>query len=154
MIDLRAKGDMLLVYHANGADDLVTYMRWPNAAVASDTIYGGFGEGAPHPRNYGTNARVLAEYVRKRGVLRLEDAVRRMTSLPARTFELRDRGMVREGMAADLVLFDPARVQDLATYEKPHQYSAGFDWVLVNGVPVIGEGKRLEARPGRVLRRQ
>lgn len=153
IIDLRAKGDLILVYHANGPADLVTYMRWPFAAVASDTIYGGFGEGAPHPRNYGTNARVFAEFVRKQPVLTVEDAVRRMTSLPARTFGLRDRGMVREGMAADLVLFDPAKVQDLATYEKPHQYSTGFDWVVVNGTVVLAEGKRTEARPGRVLRR-
>jgi len=154
VIDLRIKGDLILVYHSNGPGDLVTYMRWPYAAVASDTIYTGFGEGAPHPRNYGTNARVLAEFVRKQRVLTLEDAIRRMTSLPARTYDLRDRGLVREGMAADLVLFDPARVQDKATFEKPHQYAEGFDWVLVNGTPVIAEGKRLDARPGQIIRRR
>ena len=87
----------------------------------------------PHPRSYGTNARVLAEFVRKRNVITLEDAIRRMTSLPARTFGFRDRGLVREGYRADLVLFDPARVQDKATYQQPHQFSEGFDFVLVNG---------------------
>ena len=76
---------------------------------------------------------MLAEYVRARGVLTLEDAIRRMTSLPAHTFGLHDRGLLREGMAADLVLFDPARVQDKSTYAQPHQYSQGFDFVLVNG---------------------
>jgi N-acyl-D-amino-acid deacylase len=110
------------------------------------------GVGNPHPRSYGTNARVLAEYVRLRGVLTLEDAIRRMTSLPARTFSLRDRGLVREGMAADLVVFDPARVEDKATYVKPHQYSSGFDFVLVNGKVVVDEGKMTNTRAGQVVR--
>jgi N-acyl-D-amino-acid deacylase len=95
---------------------------------------------------------VLAEYVRNRGVLTLEDAIRKMTSLPARTIGLRDRGLVREGYAADVVLFDPARVQDKATFLKPHQFSEGFDLVLVNGQPVVDNGKLTGARPGRVLR--
>jgi N-acyl-D-amino-acid deacylase len=112
-----------------------------------------FGQGVPHPRSYGTNARVLAEFVRKRKVLTLEDAVRRMTSLPARTFDFRDRGQVREGFAADLVLFDPEKVQDKATYAEPHQYSEGFDYVLVNGVLMVDEGKITGNRGGRVLRR-
>ena len=107
------------------------------------------GVGNPHPRSYGTNARVLAEYVRARGVLTLEDAIRRMTSLPAHTFGLRDRGLVREGMAADLVMFDPARVQDKSTYAKPHQYSQGFDFVLVNGKVVVDEAKLRPPAPAR-----
>jgi len=85
-------------------------------------------------------------------VLRLEDAIRKMTSLPARTFGFRDRGMVREGYWADLVLFDPGAVQDEATFDKPHQYSKGFDLVLVNGTPVVEDGKPTGARPGQVLR--
>jgi N-acyl-D-amino-acid deacylase len=110
--------------------------------------------GVPHPRYYGTNARVLAEFVRKRGVLTLEDAIRKMTSLPARTFGLRDRGQIREGYWADLVLFDPARVQDKATFEQPHQFSEGFEFVLVNGVPAVEQGKPTEARAGKIVRRQ
>jgi N-acyl-D-amino-acid deacylase len=106
----------------------------------------------PHPRSYGTNARVLAEYVRERKVITLEDAVRRMSSLPARTFNFHDRGLIREGMAADLVLFDPAKVQDKATYAQPHQFSEGFDLVLVNGVPVADGGKLSGLKPGKVLR--
>jgi N-acyl-D-amino-acid deacylase len=97
---------------------------------------------------------VLGEYVRTRGVLTLEDAIRRMTSLPARTFGLRDLGLVREGMAADLVVFDPARVEDKATYAKPHQYAAGFDYVLVNGKIAVDGGKLTEARGGRTVRHQ
>ena len=82
----------------------------------------------------------------------MEDAIRRMTSLPAHTFGLRDRGLLREGMAADLVLFDPARVQDKSTYAQPHQYSQGFDFVLVNGQIVVDSGKLTSARPGQTLR--
>src|SRR5262249_27599477 len=96
--------------------------------------------------------RVLSEYVRVRGVLTLADAVRRMTSLPAQTFRLRGRGLVREGMAADLVIFDPARVEDKATFAKPHQYSQGFDFVIVNGKIDVDDGKMTAARGGSVLR--
>jgi N-acyl-D-amino-acid deacylase len=87
-------------------------------------------------------------------VLTLEDAIRRMTSLPARTFGLKDRGLIRGGMAADLVIFDPARVGDKATYTKPHQYSEGFDYVLVNGKLAVEEGKVTATRSGHPLRRQ
>jgi len=121
-------------------------------AVGSDGGIREFGVGVPHPRSYGTNARVLAEFVRNRGLLTLEDAIRKMTSLPARTMGFRDRGLVREGYAADLVLFDPARVQDKATFLKPHQFSEGFDLVLVNGQPVVDNGKLTGTRSGRVLR--
>jgi N-acyl-D-amino-acid deacylase len=85
-------------------------------------------------------------------VLTLEGAIRSMTSLPARTFRFRDRGLLREGFAADVVVFDPARVQDRATYTEPHQYSEGFDYVLVNGVVMVDEGRLTDARGGRVLR--
>ena len=95
---------------------------------------------------------MLAEYVRVRKVLTLEDAIRRMTSLPARTFDFKDRGMIREGFAADLVVFDPARVQDKSTFQNPHQYTEGFDYVFVNGELVVENGKVTGKRPGRVLR--
>jgi N-acyl-D-amino-acid deacylase len=129
-------------------------MRYPFTAIASDGGVTEIGVGNPHPRSYGTNARVLAEYVRARGVLTLEEAIHRMTALPARTFGLKDRGLIREGMSADLVLFDPARVQDKATYSKPHQYSQGFDYVVVNGKLVVDDAKLTGARPGRTLRHQ
>lgn len=145
-------GGAQMIYHSMSDIDIERILRYPNTAIASDGGVRVFGEGMPHPRSYGTNARVLAEFVRKRGVLTLEDAIRRMTSLPARTFRFRDRGLLREGFAADLVLFDPARVQDKATYTQPHQYSEGFDFVLVNGVIMVDNGALTEARGGRILR--
>jgi N-acyl-D-amino-acid deacylase len=154
LIDMRLQGRPYIVYHVMSDADVDRIMRHPLTAIASDAILVPFGEAVPHPRNYGTNARVLARYVRERGVLTLEEAIRKMTSLPARTFGLRDRGLIREGLAADLVLFDPAKVQDKAEFNKPHQYSTGFDYVLVNGAVAVDEGAPNTARPGRVLRRQ
>ncbi len=147
-----SNGGAQMIYHSMSDIDIERILRYPNTAIASDGGVRVFGEGMPHPRSYGTNARVLAEYVRKRGVLRLEDAIRRMTSLPARTFRFRDRGLVRGGFAADLLVFDPARVQDRATYTQPHQYSEGFDYVLVNGVVMVDNGALTGARGGRILR--
>lgn len=152
IFDLINAGGAGMIFKLMGDADIERIMRYPWTAIASDGGTTQFGVGNPHPRSYGTNARVLGEYVRTRGVLTLEDAVRRMTSLPARTFGLRDRGLVREGMAADLVLFDPARVEDKATYARPHQYSAGFDFVLVNGRVVVDEGKLTDVRAGKALR--
>ncbi|MBI5086162.1 MAG: D-aminoacylase [Acidobacteria bacterium] len=147
-------GGAQMVYHSMGDVDVDRIMRYPNTAVGSDGGIRVFGEGMPHPRSYGTNARVLAEYVRKRGVLTLEDAVRRMTSLPARTFGFKDRGVLREGAAADILVFDPAKVQDKATYAQPHQYTEGIDHVVVNGVVMVDQGALTDARGGKVLRRQ
>jgi N-acyl-D-amino-acid deacylase len=152
IFDLMDAGGAGMIYRLMGEQDIERIMRYPWTAVASDGGVTEFGVGNPHPRSYGTNARVIAEYVRSRGVLTLEDAIRRMTSLPARTFGLRDRGMLREGMAADLVIFDPARVEDKSTYVKPHQYSTGFDVVMVNGKIVVDQGKMTDARGGRPLR--
>lgn len=105
----------------------------------------------PHPRGYGTNARVLARYVREQNVLSLEEAVRRMTSLPAQKFELHDRGLLQPGFAADIVVFDPNTVQDQSTFEKPHAYTTGFQYVLVNGVLTVDNGKHTGARSGKAL---
>ncbi|HKS36448.1 MAG TPA: amidohydrolase family protein, partial [Verrucomicrobiae bacterium] len=105
----------------------------------------------PHPRGYGNNARVLSRYVRELKVLRLEEAVRRMTSLPATTFGIKDRGLLREGAWADMVVFDPARVREEATFNDPHHYATGFAAVLVNGVVVVKEDRHTDARPGKTL---
>lgn len=142
-----------MVYHYMSDDDVDTIFRYPNAAVASDGGVVEYGVGLPHPRSYGTNARVIADYVRERNVMSLEDAVRRMTSLPARAFSFHDRGIVRPGFVADLVLFDPAEVDDNATFTDPHQYSEGFDYVIVNGVVAVADGKVSDARGGRFVRR-
>jgi N-acyl-D-amino-acid deacylase len=152
IFDLMNAGGAGMTYRLMGDVDIERILRYPFTAVASDGGVVEMGVGNPHPRSYGTNARVLGEYVRARGTIRLEDAIHRMTGLPARTFSLQDRGLVREGMAADLVVFDPARVEDKATYANPHQYSQGFDVVLVNGRIVVDDGKLTGARPGQTLR--
>jgi N-acyl-D-aspartate/D-glutamate deacylase len=110
-----------------------------------------FGQGAPHPRSYGTFVRVLAVYVREKKLLTLEDAVRKMSSYPAARIGLSDRGILRPGMKADITVFDPATVRDAATFEKPHQYAMGFPYVIVNGQIVYENGAMTAARPGRVL---
>src|SRR5262249_47345973 len=102
-------------------------------------------------RNYGTFARILGRYVRERQILSLEDAVRRMTSLPASRFRIFDRGLLRPGMKADVTVFDPAKVTDKADFVHPHQYAEGFRHVLVNGKPVLMNSKMTGERPGRVL---
>lgn len=155
MIDGGAAGSTQgasMIYHYMSEQDVDTIFRYPNAAVASDGTIIEFGRGKPHPRSYGTNARIFAEYVRARNVLSLEDAVRRMTSLPARTFSFHDRGIIRPGMVADLVLFDPQTVTDRATFEDPHRYSEGFDLVIVNGVVAVMDGEPTDARGGSFLR--
>ncbi len=108
--------------------------------------------GSPHPRSFGSHTRLLSEYVREQKVFTLEEAVRKMTSLPANRLGLADRGILRPGMKADVVVFDPATVKDMATYENPARYSQGIDWVLVNGRAVVADGKPTNALPGRILR--
>ena len=152
ILELIAKGPMQMVYHSMSEEDVERIMKYPNTAIASDGYIVEFGSGVPHPRSYGTYARVLGEFVRERKVLTLEDAIRKMTSLPARTFGLRDRGLLREGFAADMVMFDPGKVRDNATFQKPHQYSSGFDLVLVNGIPVVENGRPTGKRPGAILK--
>ncbi len=140
-----------MVYHYMSNEDVDTIFRYVNAAVASDGTIMSFGRGQPHPRSYGTNARILSDFVRERQVLTLEDAVRRMTSLPARTFSFHDRGIVRPGLVADLVIFDPERVTDKATYEDPHQYSEGIDVVIVNGAIAVDGGTPTDVRAGQFI---
>lgn len=152
ILEMYAAGGAAMVYHSMGEEDVRRIMREPFTMIASDSGVRRFGEGVPHPRGYGNNARVLAEYVRGLGLIPLEDAVRKMTSLPAQTFSLRDRGLVREGMAADLVIFDDASVSDPATFDKPHQYASGFTYVIVNGEVVLDSGRMTGARPGAALR--
>jgi N-acyl-D-amino-acid deacylase len=145
-------GGAQMVYHSMSEEDVRRILREPFTMVASDSGVRRFGEGVPHPRGYGNNARVLGTYVRELGVVTLEDAVRKMTSLPAQTFGFRDRGLVREGMAADLVVFDETLVADPSTFESPHQYAQGFTHVVVGGAVVLEEGRMTGARPGAALR--
>ena len=121
--------------------------------IASDGEVPLFGRGNPHPRSYGTFARVLGVYVREKKVLTLEDAVRKMSSFPARRMGLADRGVLRTGMKADIVVFDPQSIVDKATFEKPHQYAEGVRDVIVNGTVTLDGGRIAGGRGGRVLRR-
>jgi N-acyl-D-amino-acid deacylase len=139
------------IFHAISEDDLERILRHPATMIASDGEVPMFGVASPHPRSYGTNVRVLGVYVRERHVITLEDAIRKMTAFPAQRLGLSDRGLVRPGMKADLVVFDPERVRDTATFDKPHQYGEGVSEVIVNGQVAFENGAMADARPGRVL---
>ncbi len=152
ILEMYDKGGAQMVYHVMSEDDVQNIMRQPFTMIASDSGVRQFGSGVPHPRGYGNNARVLGRYVRELKIITLEDAVRKMTSLPAQTFNLRDRGLLREGFAADIVIFDENTVGDKATFENPHQYAEGFQTVIVNGGVVFDGGKMSGEMSGRALR--
>lgn len=152
IIEAQLRGGASGIYHVLDEGDVERIMRHPWTSIASDGRLSTPGEGVPHPRGYGTFPRVLGVYVRERGILTLPDAVRKMTSLPAATLGLADRGRIAEGMVADLVVFDPATVSDRATFQDPHQYPAGIPWVIVNGRVAVENGQFAGVRAGRVLR--
>ncbi|HKQ39129.1 MAG TPA: amidohydrolase family protein, partial [Verrucomicrobiae bacterium] len=153
IFEIQTNGGASAVFHSMSEDDIRIFMQHPNTMFASDSGMRRYQEGVPHPRGYGNNARFLARYVRELKLLRLEDAIRKMTSLPATTFHIPDRGIIREGAWGDLAIFDPAKVQDNATFDDPHHYATGFHAVLVNGVPVIKDDQHTTARPGKAVRR-
>jgi N-acyl-D-amino-acid deacylase len=148
ILDIESRGGAQGVFHNMNETDLQKFLRQPHTMIASDSGVRKFGEGVPHPRGYGNNARVLGRYVRELKLLPLEEAVRKMTSLPARTFRLHGRGELKAGAVADIVIFDPDKVSDPSTFNAPHHYATGFSEVIVNGVPVIRAGALTEARPG------
>ena len=146
-------GSISGMFHAMSEEDVRAVMKLPWVAIASDgSALSLTEEGFPHPRSYSTNARVLGHYVRDEKVLTLEDAVRKMTSLPAQILGLTDRGQLHEGFAADVVVFDPATVGETNSFEKPKSYAAGVPYTVVNGVLVIDRGTHTGARPGKVLK--
>lgn len=151
VIDMMLQGGAGMVFHGMNEDDIKNIMQYPFNMFASDASIRVYNEGAPHPRGYGTNARILGKYVRDEKVIMLEDAIRRMTSLPAQKFHLADRGLLLPGYAADIVVFDANTVTDLSTYEKPHQYPTGFKYVLVNGKITLNNGGHNGTRNGVVL---
>ena len=152
-LEMIARGAPSIVSFNMWDADIVHLMRQPYTMTSSD---GGLGlptEGKPHPRNYGAFARKLALYVRDRGAVSLEHAIRSMTSLPASVFGMHDRGVLREGAAADVLVFDPAKVVEKSTYVDPHHHAEGMSYVLVNGVIVVDNGKFTDKLPGKVLRK-
>jgi len=151
ILDMYDKGGASMVYRTMSEGDVENIMREPFTMIASDSSVREFNVGVPHPRGYGNNARVLGHYVRELKLISLEDAIRKMTSLPAQTFNLRDRGQIREGFAADLVIFDENTVGDKATFDQPHQYAQGFQDVIVNGQVVFDGNKMTGAMPGEPL---
>jgi N-acyl-D-aspartate/D-glutamate deacylase len=153
---LDEEGSVPTVYAHHTEEDMNLALMQPWCSIGSDgsalSIEGTLRRGNPHPRSFGTFPRVLGVYVRERKLLGIEDAVRKMTSLNAAKLGLRDRGLVREGLAADLCLFDPAKIIDLATYTAPFQYNDGIEYVVVNGQIVLDRGTHTGAKPGQVLR--
>ncbi len=146
--------DASAIYHMMVEEDVKRIMQAPFTSIASDSSAVPFGKNVPHIRNYGTYPRVLARYVREEGVLSLEQAIYKMTALPASRINLTTRGLLAEGMVADINIFDPAKVQDNDDWAHPHQYASGFYYVIVGGTAVIDKGARTAAFPGRVLKRE
>jgi len=148
-------GTVPTVYFHHSEDDMRFAMKQPWVSIGSDgtaiTTDGPLGEGHPHPRYFGTFPRVLGRYVRDDGVLTLEDAIRKMTSTNAAKVHQYDRGLLRPGMAADVTVFHADTIIDKATYEKPHQYATGVEYVIVNGKVVLDQGKHTGVRPGVIL---
>jgi N-acyl-D-amino-acid deacylase len=151
-------GSVATVYDHHTEKDMQLALRQPWCSIGSDGLAyatdGPTRRGHPHPRSFGTFPRILGVYVRQLGVLRLEDAIRKMTSQNAIKLGLHDRGLIRPGFCADLTLFDSDRVIDRATYTQPFQYSEGIEYVIVNGQLVLDRGKHTGARPGKALRRK
>jgi len=147
-----AGGNIGGIFHAMSEENVQLVMKQPWIAISSDAgALNVAASGFPHPRTFGTNVRVLGKYVRDEKVLTLEEAVRKMTSLPAQILGLPDRGQLQKGFYADVVIFDPKTIAETATYEKPKSYPLGVPYVLVNGVVVIDQGQHTNARPGMIL---
>ena len=152
MLAMYEAGGAGMIYHGMNEDDVKRIMQEPFTMIASDAGVRQVDDSVPHPRGYGNNARVLGQYVRNLKLISLEDAIRKMTSLPAQTFGFRDRGLIREGFAADIVIFDEKTIADQATFVNPHQYPLGISYVLVNGAVVLANNQMTDARPGVGLR--
>ncbi|MGB9905893.1 MAG: N-acyl-D-amino-acid deacylase family protein [Candidatus Saccharicenans sp.] len=151
IIDLVKEGDVSAIFFQMDEKDVEALMKLPYVMIGSDGGLQMAGQGSPHPRSYGTFTRVLGEYVRERKIITLEEAIRKMTSFPAQTMRLKDRGLIREGYFADLTIFNAAEIKDTATFAQPHQYSRGIVQVLVNGQVVLERGRFTGQRPGVII---
>ena len=151
VMEMMQQGGAGMVFHGMGEPDVRQILQYPFNMFASDAGIRQFGKGSPHPRGYGTNARVLGKYVREEKIISLEEAVRRMTSLPAQKFQLSHIGLLKPGMSADIVVFDETKVIDKSSFDNPHQYSVGFQFVVVNGQLVVDNGLHTGTRSGRAI---
>jgi N-acyl-D-amino-acid deacylase len=155
---IEQSGSVSTVYAHHTEQDMNLALAQPWCSIGSDgsalATHGPLRRGNPHPRSFGTFPRVLGVYARERSLLRPEDAVRKMTSLNAAKIRLRDRGLLRVGMFADVTIFDERKVTDRSSYEDPFHYSEGIEYVIVNGQVVLDKGSHTGARPGRALRHQ
>ena len=151
ILDITKIGSASMVFHGMNEDDVENILKYSLTMVASDSGIRQFGSGVPHPRGYGSNARVLGYYVRKKHLITLQDAIRKMTSLPAQKFQIEGRGLLQPGMFADIVIFDANTVKDESTFERPHAYSTGFKYVLVNGKITVENFKHNGTRNGAIL---
>lgn len=152
VIDLQLKGGCSAIFHAYDEPDVERLLQSPLGMIGSDGSLTRLGDGSPHPRAFGTYPRVLGRYVRERRLLTLEEAVRKMTAFPAARLGLTDRGLLRPGLMADIAVFDPATIEDRATFADPHHYAVGMRHVLVNGRVTVWQGAHTGVRAGRVLR--
>lgn len=153
------QGRVMAIYHMMGEEDIEKALTFPWISIGSDAgavaqVGVPDGTGLPHPRSFGNAVRVISHYVKERNVLTLEDAIRKMTSWPATRMRLDDRGVIREGLKADVTIFDLDALDDRATYDNPMEFPTGIEWVLVNGVVTIERGKHTGAKAGQVLRGQ
>ena len=151
IIEIQRNGGASAVFFQMNEKDVEDLMRLPYTMHASDGAVQEKGSGVPHPRNYGTFPRVICHYVNKQGVISLEEAVRKMTSLPAQTFRFKERGMIQEGFFAEITIFDSAEFEDKATFSAPHQYSQGLLYVIVNGQLVVDKGEHVGSLPGMIV---
>ena len=154
---LAENGRVQMNYYAMDEDDVMTFMKQPNGSIGSDTmslnVEGVLNFGKPHPRGFGSHARFLGRYVRDKQLMPLEEAVRKMTSLPAQKLHMNSRGMLKPGYFADIVVFDADKIIDQATYTEPQQYSAGVEYVVVNGQIALKEGQQTGVCAGQVVTR-
>lgn len=154
VMEAQVKGGASCIFHAMDENDVVNIMKHPQTMIASDGRLVKLGDGHPHPRWYGTFPRVLGQYVRDRGILSLSEAIYKMTLMPAQTMGLKDRGSIEIGKKADLTVFNPKTITDKATFEEPHQYSEGIEYVLVNGKLAVEQGSFRPIKSGEVLFKQ
>jgi dihydroorotase/N-acyl-D-amino-acid deacylase len=154
VIQAQVNGGASCIFHAMEEEDVIRIMKHPQTMIASDGRLVAPGMGHPHPRWYGTFPRVLGHFVREKGVISLSEAIRKMTGLPASVLRFNDRGLLKENYKADIVIFDPETVIDKATFEDPHQYPEGIEYVIINGKMAVKNGNYQDVRSGEVLRKK